>query len=323
MLSPAVLQFFAAHHGIASRTDLRELGLTDGQIRHLVRTGRCERLRKGVYRLTSCPWTFESEAVAACAVAPDVFVSHRSAGRFGGLRKCQFERIEVSCPGPTKRGVPNAIVYRSHRIGPNDVVTRDDGIRLSSIERTVFDLASVLTDAQFESVVEQVLRDRLTDAAALAQIGERLRERGRDGSARFGRILESRSPGLQAVDSDLELRVDRALRRAGVPQAVRQHEFVLASGRAIRVDFYWPDSALVLEVDHSTWHSDRSSIDTDKWRDRQLALTGIVTVRVTERDVQTRLDQVVDEVGSLVRTRSVSARGHGTPPTAISTRLHR
>ncbi len=320
MLSPAVLAFFAAHHGIASRSDLRALGLTDDQIRHLIRSGRCERLRKGVYRLTSCPWTFESEAVAACSVAPDVFLSHRSAGRFIGLRKCHFDRLEVACPGPTKRAVPNAVVHRSHRIAPDDVVIRGDGIRLSSVERTVFDLASVLTDAQFESVVEQVLHDKLTTAPGLMQIGERLRERGRDGSARFGRILEARSPESKAVDSDLELRVDRALRRAGVPLPVRQHEFVVSNGRTIRVDFYWPAAGLVLEVDHSTWHSDRHSIDTDKWRDRQLSLAGVVTMRVTERDVDERLEQVVWEVASLVRHRSVAARGHHTPLTAVSTR---
>jgi len=320
MLSPDVLLFFATHHGIASRRDLIQLGLTSDQIRHLVRSGRCERVAKGIYRLLAFPWSFESRASAACAVAPDVFVSHRSAGRIWGLRKCHVDRLEVACPGPAKRVVLDAIVHRSHLIGPEDVIQREDGIRLSSVPRTVFDLALVLTDNQLESVIEQVLKDGLTDAPALVGIGDRLRQRGREGSARFGRVLGERPADVRPVESDLELRVDRALRRAGIAPAIRQHEFVLSGGKRIRVDFYWPDVAIVLEVDHSTWHSDRSAVDVDKARDRRLSLMGITTVRVTERDVDDRLDQVVWEIGSLIRQRSEVAKGHLTPLGRISTR---
>jgi hypothetical protein len=191
----------------------------------------------------------------------------------------------------------------------DDIVVRDDGIRLTTVTRTIFDLARVLSEHSLESVMEQALHDGLTDQASLVAIGERLRQQGRNGSALYGRLLKERSPRLTPVDSDLELRVDRALRRAGIPCPERQWEFTLPSGRNLRVDFYWPEAAVVLEVDHPTWHSDRLSLERDKWRDRQLSLLDILTVRVTEWDVDNRLDRVVWEVGSIIRRRSGVVRG--------------
>ncbi|MCU1344748.1 MAG: hypothetical protein JWL70_1014, partial [Acidimicrobiia bacterium] len=90
-LSPAVLQFFASHHGIASRTDLVLLGLSPDEIRHLAASGTCERTRRNVYRFVGMPRSYEQRAAAACAASLKVSISHPSAGRLWGLRRCLTE----------------------------------------------------------------------------------------------------------------------------------------------------------------------------------------------------------------------------------------
>jgi hypothetical protein len=219
------------------------------------------------------------------------------------------DRIDVLFSGPAHRLLPGTVPHWCHRIDPSDVVERDDGIRLTSAARTVFDLASVLDDERLESVIEQVVHDGLTTIGVLRATGDRLRQRGRKGSARFGRVLDGRPAGLDPVDSDPELVVERAIVAAGLPRPVRQHWIRLHTGEAIRVDFYWEPEAEVLEIDHVTWHGGKLDLTEDKRRDRLLRRLGIHTTRVTDVDVRERLDAVIDDLRAILgRTdaRSVS-----------------
>ncbi|MCU1346123.1 MAG: hypothetical protein JWL70_2389, partial [Acidimicrobiia bacterium] len=246
MLLPAhVLTHFGQRHGIATRSELLALGLSSDQIRYLLRTGRLERVHRGVYRLASSPRTFEAAAVAACGFASDIRISHLAAGRLWGYRKCVTDTIDVLIPGDAHRSLVGVRQHISHRIDPCDWLLREDGIRLTTPTRTIFDLAWTLSDGALESVVEHALQLGMTDIDALERIGERLRERGRNGSARFARVLEARNPKQAPVESDLELRVERALRAAGVARPIRQHVFSFGDLQ-FRVDFYWPDASLVL-----------------------------------------------------------------------------
>jgi very-short-patch-repair endonuclease len=303
-LPQRVLVHFMRHHGVATTAELRDLGLSARQIDHLLRSGRCESGGRGIYVLAGTPRSLETLAAIACGTATHVLISHQSAGTFWGYRKCQNDQLQVMCRDQTAPAIPNARIHRSHRLDVQDIVVRDDGIRLTSPVRTLFDLAKVISDEAVESVIEQALRMQLVEVGDLFEIAERLRQKGRNGSARFGRVLGDRPAGLKPVDSDLELRVERALLAAGLPRPSRQHEFELPPGGRIRVDFYWPEHQLVLEVDHAEWHSSRVASEVDKWRDRQLQLLGISTVRVTDSDVAERLNSAIADVAAIIRARS-------------------
>jgi very-short-patch-repair endonuclease len=302
-VSPALLRYFATHHGIAATADLVALGLTPNQIRTLVSSGVCERLRRNVYRFIGVPQSYEQRAAAACASAPDVVISHKSAGRLWGLRKCQTEQMHALTGVGSHRKLPGVVIHWSQLV-PSDVVQRADGIRLTSPTRTLFDLGKVLNDPDLESVVEQALRLGMTNVAALQSIRARLQSPGRNGSAGLGHILDARQPGAKPADSHLELRVERAIKRAGLPRPIRQQQFTLDNGTSIRVDFYWPDLALVLEVDHDEWHGSRRDRAADKWRDRQVQRLGVDTIRVTDSDVEERMDQWIADLRVIINARS-------------------
>ena len=216
----------------ASRATERDRLLQDGVLVSYVH---------GVYRLAGVPRTPEQAAALACGAGSDVVVSHISAGREWGFRRLGSDtRLHVVIAGPNHRRLPDVVIHRSHRIDPVDVVDRGDGIRVTSPPRTVFDLASVLGDERLESIIEQVLHDGQATMPTLMATAARLRQRGRNGSARFGRVLGSRPAWLKPVDSDLELQVERAIIEAGLPRPLRQHVVRVPNGALFRLDFYWP-----------------------------------------------------------------------------------
>ena len=255
----------------------------------------------GTYRLAGAPRTPAQAAALACAAGPDVVVSHVSAGRVWRFRRLGPDRqLHVLIAGQNHRRLPDTILHRSHRIDAVDVIERPDGIRVTSPPRTVFDLASTFDDERLESIIEQVAHDGLATIPTLVATGVRLRQRGRNGSARYGRVLQSRPAWLKPADSDLELVVERAIIAAGLPRPLRQEPIRLHTGAVIRPDFYWPSAAQVLEIDHVTWHGGKVDLTEDKRRDRLLRRLGINSNRVTDEDVRDRLPAVIDDLRAIL-----------------------
>jgi very-short-patch-repair endonuclease len=309
-LNPSLTAWLAAHHGVVTSSDLVRFGVSRHQTKRLIRDGVLVSYLRAVYRVAAAPRTLDQAAALACAAGPDVVVSHVSAGREWGLRRLGSDaRLHVTIAGQNHRQLPGVVIHRSHRVEPTDVVERPDGIRFTSPPRTVFDLASIVSDEQLESIIEQVLHDALATLPTLMSTAVRLRQRGRNGSARFGRVIESRPAWLKPVDSDLELRVERAIVAAALPRPLRQHPVRLPSGETFRLDFYWPDHLEALEVDHVTWHGGKFDATADKRRDRLMRQLGIHTTRITDDDVRHRLPTVISDIRAILdrsRVRSVS-----------------
>ena len=301
-LNSSTTAWLAAHHAVITHAELARFGVSPREVQRLLREGRLVSYIRGVYRLAGAPTTPAQAAALACAAGPDVAVSHLSAGRVWRLRRLGADRrLHVLIGGAAHRRLPGAVVHRCHRIDVADVVERPDGIRVTSPPRTVFDLASMLDDERFESVVEQVLHDGLATIPTLFGVGSRLRQQGRDGSARFGRVLHSRPAWLKPVGSDLELVLERAIVAAGLPRPVRQHPIRLHTGELIHPDFYWPAEAEALEVDHVTWHGGKLDLTEDKRRDRMLRRLGIHTTRVTDADVRMRLPSIINDLRTILQ----------------------
>ena len=307
-LTPEVGAWLSTHHGVVTSIELRKMGLTPDQIRRLLRTKVLVPYAKGVYRLRAAPETEDQRAALACAVHGGVLLSHQSAGRVWGLRGLGADRrLHVTLPGRTKRLVPGAVVHWSHRMHAVDIVERPDGIRVTSPPRTAFDLAWGLSDERLASVIEQLLHDRRCTIPTLFATARRLRASGRNGSDRFGRVLQSRPAWLRPVGSDLELRFERAVLDAGLPRPVRQQAIVLADGHVIHPDFYWPDFREVVEIDHITWHGGKLDSTYDKRRDRQLRRLGINVTRFTDSEIGDDMVRVISDLRAILQRSRVAA----------------
>jgi very-short-patch-repair endonuclease len=299
-LHQRLAQFLRSHHGVVSQPDLERLAVPRRHIRRLVRARILERVGPAAWRLTATPRTLEHRVAVACAVHPRAVAAFTTAGHLWGLHKMGNPTIHIIIPGDAHPEPRYGTRHHCYHVDDEDVIERGDGIRVTTPTRTVFDLAAVLSDPQLESVIEQLLDRRLTTIAALAATGVRLRQRGRTGSARFGRVLESRPATREPVGSNLELRFERAIINRGLPRPLRQQPFAVPNGQRIRVDFYWPAQRIVVEVDHHTWHDGRTAANTDKRRDRLLAALGLRSLRVTDDDINHRLDIVIDEIAHVL-----------------------
>ena len=299
-----VATWFANHYGTATSFELARLGMSRHQRERLVSEKILLVVHRGVYRLASSPLTFEARCRAVCAACPEAVIGAESAARWWAFRGVRWtdEPLVLTPPGshPIASGVT---IRRSNLLDPRDVVEIKPGIRVTSPPRTVFDLARDLPDRVIEALLEQVL-DRHCAMPTIWDLHRRMSRRGRDGAARFGRVLSQREVWQKPAQSNLELRVLQALSRDHGLGLVRQHPLRLPDGCVIHLDGADPTIRWGLEVDHVTWHGGRHDAQRDKGRDRGARRVGWQVERVTDQELGERFHAVITELAALHRQRS-------------------
>jgi hypothetical protein len=141
-------------------------------------------------------------------------------------------------------------VHACRTLDEQDVVRREDGVVLTAVPRTVFDLSSRLRPQTLESIIEQCLNQKLCSFADFVEADARQGRQGRQGSARFAKVLGSRDGKARPVASDYEMRFTHAWEAAGLPPLVRQMPLVLPGGIEVHPDFAEPTRQFLVEVDH-------------------------------------------------------------------------
>ncbi|HWM18882.1 MAG TPA: hypothetical protein VNO51_04295 [Ilumatobacteraceae bacterium] len=261
-------------------------------------------IHKGVYRLGSHDVGFEQTCLAACLACPDLVVSGPSAGTLHKLRNMPTGSVHLLASTGRVR-LSGVVIHLTTVLTKSDWTSRDDGIRVLRPVRLAADLARFLDDHDLESVIEQLIDRGLVSVPALYACGRRLAGRGRDGSRRFARVLDGRPAWNKPKDSDLEVRLFRALAEHGVvlePQV----SIDLGGGRSLHLDGADRGRRFGVEVDHVTWHGGRLAAQRDKWRDRQLMRIDWVVARVTDEDLQRRFASTVADLVEIYRLRQAA-----------------
>ncbi len=96
------------------------------------------------------------------------------------------------------------------------------------------------------------------------------------------------------------------IRDAGLDEP-RRNVHLHAGGRLVEVDCVWRDARLVVELDGYAYHAVRSAFESDRCRDRALALAGWTVVRVTWRQLDDDPRAVLADLADLI------ARGTSSP----------
>lgn len=296
-LSRSLLTVARSQSGLLTVDDLQRHGVGRRHRGNLVSSGNLVAVHKGVYRLASHPVTFDQRCRAALLFAPDAVLSGPTAGRLWGLRRVATDSVHILA----KRRVHLREIdtHTTDLLADADVTERF-GLRVLAPPRLLCDLAWHLDDASLESVYEQMLQRNMLTVQSARQAARRFCTRGRPGSVRLARVLDSRNEWLKPVDSDLELQLWRALRDAGL-EMQRQFRIELDSG-VVLLDLAEPAIRFGVEVDHVSWHLGRLDLERDKRRDRGLARVGWTTCRVTDTDVTERLLPTARELVDIART---------------------
>ena len=162
---------------------------------------------------------------------------------------------------------PRRLRHENVKVRQGDIEQADirvvDGIRVTSVPRTLIDVAGTVSEEQLEALVEDALYRGLTTPAAIERRLAAIGGKGRLGSGRLRAVLASRGDGA-ALESRLEVRVWQLLRRVGL-RPVRQYR-VRYGDQAYRLDFAWPALRVGIEADGYASHGGRRAFSHDRQR---------------------------------------------------------
>ena len=228
---------------------------------------------------------------AVLAAGPGAVLSHRSAAALWGIWSSARTRIEVTAPRRLRRrsGIEAHQVFLA---ADERMVVH--GIPVTSISRTLLDLAAVATRRQTQRAMHEAEFLRLADALSLDDLVDR--HRGERGTATIRSILEDGRIGAGVTRSEFEDRFLAFLDARGLP---RPEVNVLVQG--IEVDCLWREQRVVVELDGHASHATRATFESDRARDRMLAVAGHSVVRVTWRHLHREADSLDDDLRALLR----------------------
>lgn len=262
-------------------------GLTESDIRARLASGSLTRVRRGVYaravELTPVDEHLRLVRATVPGVARTNVLSHQSAGCLHGL---PVPRDQLGQVAMTRRKGGHGSARRQLRVHnfpiPDDEVTTVDGLHVTTLARTTFDLARTLDYPQAVAVSDGALRTGLQRQDLLDVVD---RHKGMHGRARARMAAEFAEPLAESPAESIS-RTQLALH--GVPAPVLQFPVVNADGLQVaRADFAWPELRLVGEVD-GKWkygellrpgQSPETAIMEEKGREQDIRDAGYWIVR--------------------------------------------
>jgi very-short-patch-repair endonuclease len=228
-------------------------------------------------------------AVLACG--EDAVLSHGSAAALWGLRSSRAAKIDVTVPGHRRRGQGDLKVHHARHLSPQDR-TRRYNIPVTSLSRTLLDLAAIESAQRLRTLIEASERLYLFDMKTMTELIAR--SRGHRGLKRLKAVLaELRGPPPE-TRSGLERRFLEIVRAAGLPEPSNN---VVVAGEV--VDFHWPQYRLVVEIDSYGFHKSRRQFEEDRARDIKLNLAGQRSVRFTEQRLKRPVAVTAGELKAL------------------------
>ena len=182
--------------GRGSRGAAAALGVSRHTADHWLRAGRLHRVHHGVYALGHAALRVEGgrlAAVLACGPAPSS--RHRTAAAHWGLLRTDQTRIDVTAPRG-RHGAPGIRLHRSRSLDEQDT-TSHEGIPITTVPRTLLDLAATVRPSELERALAQSVRLRLYDLRASTHI--LARANGHKGTPILARAT-SRKPRLPGTN---------------------------------------------------------------------------------------------------------------------------
>ncbi|MFN8025872.1 MAG: hypothetical protein U0W40_05790 [Acidimicrobiia bacterium] len=295
------------HHGNFALHHLDDLGVTVQVRKHRIEQGRWVSPHEGVFRIAGTPPSWKGDLVAATwAGGERAVASHRSAAALWGLPGGRPEIREVTCPRWRRARHQGLVVHESNRVDDCDVTTVD-GIRCTTVVRTIFDLCSCVGPVTIDLAIDAALRRDLTSIGALSEARDRLATKGRRGGRRFRDALASRALG-PAHESAPERLVGRALVAAGLPEPVAQHVVRFEGQFVARVDLAYPELKIAIEYDSYEHHTGKVALVRDSARRNALAAVGWTVLSATAADVRNGCRQLARDLRRLVDLEVASHR---------------
>lgn len=291
----ALAELGARQHGVVSIRQLTgPLGYSKAAVHRAVKAGRLHPLHRGVFAIGHTNLSLHGHCLAAVlACAPHALLSHVSAAWLWGLTNTSPLPASVCAPSHrTPR--PPLRLHEARSLAPEDRALRD-GIPVTSLPRTLLDLAATVRFEWLEKMVERSEDLELFDLRAVEELLERTV--GHHGHGRLRKAIALYKPS-SFTRSSLEKRFLELCLEAGLPQP--RTNYVV---HGFELDGYWPESRFAVELDVFETHGTRAAFERDRMRQEDLLLHGIAMTRVTGPRLEKEPREVVKRVARLLAQR--------------------
>jgi very-short-patch-repair endonuclease len=285
--SPATVWALArSQHGVVTRAQLVEFGLSRHGIQHRIARGRLHPVDRGVYAVGRADLTRQGRwmaAVFACGGHGKAALSHSSAAAHYRIGREQVAGIEVSRRSASGSHPRDIKVHRRPELRDGWYFIHE-GIPVTSPVQTLIDLATRYSQPTMEGSINEadVLGIIRTDDLRTALDDHP----GEPGVARLRKILDRRT--FRYTRTELERAFLPLARRAGLPLPLTS---VFVNGH--EVDFFFPDLGLVVETDGLTYHRTPAQQAKDQERDQDHSAGGLTPLRFTHAQIKYEPDRVI------------------------------
>jgi hypothetical protein len=244
---PIVAKLFASQHGLATRQQLLELGVTARMISRRLTSGEWIVVHQGVYRLAGAPVSHEQALMAAVLFAgPGAAVSDRAAAILHGTWAFRADDL-IEITSPRRVSLPGAVVHRG-RVYDEAHIVRMRGLPVTSAARTIVDIGAVASLQTVNKLVEEWLADRKVSVADLRSTIDDVHRRGSRSAGVARRVLEARSLGDEAGDSTDEHLIATIMRAYGAPPPAYHALVDVGLSRPLELDHAYVPEKIDLEV---------------------------------------------------------------------------
>jgi very-short-patch-repair endonuclease len=160
-------------------------------------------------------------------------------------------------------------VHRTARLEPRDIRSFQR-LPCTSPACTLLDLAEVLDSPDLERALAEAWGLKRVTESSLKDVLKRAA--GRHGAGKLTALIQP--AGRRHSDSGGERTLMTLLRQAALPLPLTQQHL-----HGWKVDFYWPEYGLVLELDSEPWHSSRWAFERDRRKTATLTAAGLTVMR--------------------------------------------
>jgi very-short-patch-repair endonuclease len=232
-------------------------------------------------------------AVLACG--PEAVLSHHSAAALWMIRPNSRTRVDITV---AHRSRSSNLIHRHFSQVPEDERRLNEGISVTSVPRTILDLAATEPVDVVENLLRETEHRQLWDRLSLPHLIERYpSKRGvRKVRAALERLKEEPEGHKR---SKLEERFAPFLRLHRLPLP-RFNDWIMAGGRRFQVDCHWPELRQIVELDGWQSHRTRTAFREDRARDRKLRVAGYTITHITWNQLDDEPAEIAADLRALL-----------------------
>jgi very-short-patch-repair endonuclease len=184
---------------------------------------------------------------------------------------------------------------------PADERTVVDGVPVTTVPRTIFDVAALGDRREAERAFHESEAQGLTDRLSLPDLLDRYP--GHAGAPLLRELLGIGADG-GATANDFEAVFADLLERHRLPRP-RFNPDLIVGGRHFKPDCAWMERRVVIELDGRAVHATRKAFEADRERDRLFAVEGWRVIRVTWRQLTDGPEAIARDLRRVLSLRPV------------------